>query len=379
MNKQRILKFILENLKVYDLNLPANVQNIEELRNFLHTLDEDILKVIAGFNKSILNYFLKIVGKKSQQEINQLGKKLEKLAYYIRPTGNLSYLTPDQISYTLEKLPSLSVDDITPKNISEIADEKLEEEFGGDPNQYSKTEAFQNQIESARYYLSSIGYKRQEIDKKLEEVKKDPSKLDEIFTLEEKEIYNIPNELQGGGIETATEEGNDEKGVIEGHIQSIQQDINDERAKKVAEILSKIKSKAGDKLDEDYKRVYKQMHPDRLKRAYKFLKESRRDDDRKELYLEWFFSSHLLENIELKVEHWQVSSGASHESTGVYTAGVSFSRYDNIIKEFSDKKLGKVLSIARKILKKPSKKRIQKLGQDLIAETGFDEHLYFTD
>jgi hypothetical protein len=41
--------------------------------------------------------------------------------------------------------------------------------------------------------------------------------------------------------------------------------------------------------------------------------------------------------------------------------------------------LEKVLKIARRILQKPSKKAIQKLGQDLIAETGFDEHLYFTD
>jgi len=32
-----------------------------------------------------------------------------------------------------------------------------------------------------------------------------------------------------------------------------------------------------------------------------------------------------------------------------------------------------------RILANPTKERIQKLGQDLTAETGFDEHLYFTD
>ena len=127
----------------------------------------------------------------------------------------------------------------------------------------------------------------------------------------------------------------------------------------------------------NYERVYKQLHPDRLQRALKFLKETKRKDNRMDSYLEWFFCSYLLENIELKVEHWQVSSQASHGHAGVYTAGVSFSRY-NIIKGFSDSKLGKVVKIARRILQNPSKKKIQKLGQDLIAETGFDEHLYFT-
>ncbi|KKK51976.1 hypothetical protein LCGC14_3109580, partial [marine sediment metagenome] len=31
------------------------------------------------------------------------------------------------------------------------------------------------------------------------------------------------------------------------------------------------------------------------------------------------------------------------------------------------------------LLESPTKAAMQKLGQDLIAETGFDEHLYFTD
>ncbi|MFX1292550.1 MAG: hypothetical protein ACFFAG_16525, partial [Promethearchaeota archaeon] len=65
--------------------------------------------------------------------------------------------------------------------------------------------------------------------------------------------------------------------------------------------------------------------------------------------------------------------------TGVYTAGINFGRYDQIIREFSDNKLTKVINIAQRILENPTKRAIQKLGQDLIAETGFDEHLYFTD
>jgi hypothetical protein len=106
---------------------------------------------------------------------------------------------------------------------------------------------------------------------------------------------------------------------------------------------------------------------------------TKRKSKRTDLYLEWFVSSLLLSKIELKVEHWQVSSSAGHGNAGVYTAGIDFSRYDNIIREFSDGKLEKVVNITRRILRNPNKKSIQKLGQDLIAETGFDEHLYFTD
>jgi len=91
------------------------------------------------------------------------------------------------------------------------------------------------------------------------------------------------------------------------------------------------------------------------------------------------YLSLLLSKIELKVEHWSVSSSASHGSTGVYTAGIDFSRYDNVVRDFPDGKLTKVINIARRILQNPTKRAIQKLGQDLIAETGFDEHLYFTD
>jgi hypothetical protein len=145
------------------------------------------------------------------------------------------------------------------------------------------------------------------------------------------------------------------------------------------EILEEIKSYAKDKLKKNHENAFKQMHPDRLKRAYKMLKDTKRRSDRFNLLLDWFMASLLLSKIELKVEHWQVSSSSTHGNTGVYTAGIDFSRYDNIIRDFSDSKLSKVVNITLRILKNPTKKKIQKLGQDLIAETGFDEHLYFTD
>jgi len=132
-------------------------------------------------------------------------------------------------------------------------------------------------------------------------------------------------------------------------------------------------------MTEQYERVFKQIHPDRLEKAYKLLKKTKRKSKRMDLLLEWYFCSHLISNIELKVEHWQVSSHATTDQAGVYTAGLDFSRYDNIVREFSDSKLIKVINISRRILQHPTKKAIQRLGQDLIKTTGHDEHLFFTD
>ena len=167
--------------------------------------------------------------------------------------------------------------------------------------------------------------------------------------------------------------------AIEQHVRSIEHEINGERAKKVEEIIQLIKAHIKDNMNGSYERVFRQIHPDRLNRALKMLRDTKRKSKRMTLYLEWFFCSTLLSKIEVKVEHWQTSSAAGMGQTGVYTAGINFERYDKIIQEFSDAKLAKVINISRRILQNPTKKAIQKLGQDLIAETGFDEHLYFTD
>lgn len=381
MRKSDYIQFILDNISAFSFNLPGELQNQEKLQQHLSTFEKDSLQIIASFNKNLLKYFFEISLKKDESDLGDLIQKLERLSSLIGPTKDLSYLSSDQIDYVLGKIESIEFDEITPENITKIADEQLEREFGGGQGQYSKGKALENQLASARFYLSSIGYPKEEINEKLEEARKDPSKLDALFNLEEKEIYGMPDELSASSSSSSQEvtSGSANQGIIDEHIKSLHQDISDERAQKAKKIVKDIKSHVKDKMTDKYERVYKQMHPDRLTRAYKFLKNTKRKDDRMDLYLEWFFSSHLLENIELKVEHWQVSSSASHDNTGVYTAGFSFARYDNIVKEFSDKKLSKVISIARKILQNPSKKRIQKLGQDLIAETGFDEHLYFTD
>jgi hypothetical protein len=249
----------------------------------------------------------------------------------------------------------------------------------------------ESQLSSAAYYLSHLGYNQEEIKEKIDEARQDSSKLDLLFNLAPKEIYNVPPEISRVSISAsspqsiASEQSNstntnhDIENIINHHIQSIEHDISEERAQKVNETLQLIKAHVKDRMTEHYERVFKQMHPDRLNRAYKMLKDTKRKSKRMDLYLEWFFLSKILSEIELKVEHWQVSSAAGHGNAGVYTAGINFSRYDQIVRDFSDGKLEKVVRVARHILQNPSKKAIQKLGQDLIAETGFDEHLYFTD
>ncbi|MBN1215335.1 MAG: hypothetical protein JXA99_07800 [Candidatus Lokiarchaeota archaeon] len=386
MEKQDLIHFIIDNVSVFNLVLPDELKDYQKFEEYLVSFSDDILHIIAGFNEYLLEHFLNSsISKKKENLLLDL-RKMERLSHFIGPTGNLSYLMPDQINYVLSKLDNFKLDDLNEDKICLIADENLQMEFGNEDGSYTQNQALENQIYTAQFYLTQIGYSPKEIDEKIEQVRKDPLKLNTLFNLPPKEIINLPPELQrsssidGDHIDD-NEDGLSEKGeaIINQHIQSIQHEISEERAQKVNEILDEIKLHVKEKMNESYEKVFKQLHPDRLQRALKFLKETKRKDKRMEIYLEWFFCTHLLENIEFKVEHWQVSSQATHGAAGVYTAGVSFSRYDRIVKGFPDSKFQKVVTIARRLLQSPSKKKIQKLGQDLIAETGFDEHLYFTD
>jgi hypothetical protein len=365
MDKLDYIYMILDNVIVYNITLPSEFQG-NGLQDHLTKLDEKSLAIIAGFNKSFLRYFLKI------------------------SKGTLNYITEEQVDFILSKLDSLNLQEINESKISLIADDHLRAQFGS-TSSYSASDALENQLSTAAFYLMNMGYSRQEIQEKFNSVREDPSKLESLFSLPEKEIYNMPSEIQqtasGNGLTnhmssppTEVPEDNDNyENVLSQHIQSIHQEITTERAQKVEEILALIKAHVKENMSDLQEKVFKQMHPDRLNRALKMLKTTKRGSKRMELYLEWYTSSLLLSQIELKVEHWQVSSSAGHGSAGVYTAGLDFSRYDNIIRDFPDDKLSKVVNITRRILHSPSKKAIQKLGQDLIAETGFDEHLYFTD
>jgi len=383
MNKSDYVSMILDNVLVYNINLPPEFQN-NGLVDHLNKFDENKVKIVAGFNKNFLEHFLMITKGKAQNDIADLLKKMEKIAYMVGPIGNLSYIGSDQVDYILTKINDLKIDEIIEEKITLVADDQLRQQFGG--SNYNSSEALENQLASAAFYLMNMGYSREEIQEKFNEVRQDPSRLESLFNTQQREIYNLPLEIQRPSStspqspqETSIDQSNGLNASIAQHIQTIHQDITDERAQKVIVILEEIKAHVKDDLSELQEKVFRQMHPDRLNRSLKMLKTTKRKSKRMKLYIEWFTDSLLLSKIELKVEHWQVSSSADHSSAGVYTAGIDFSRYDNIIRDFSDAKLTKVVNICRRILQKPSKKAIQKLGQDLISETGFDEHLYFTD
>ena len=384
MNKADYIYMILDNVLVYNINLPPEYQG-EGLNDHLNKFDEDNVKIVAGFNKNFLEHFLTVTKGKPQEEVTDLLKKMEKISFIVGPLGNLSYLGSDQVEYILTKIDSFQLNEISEEKIGHIADEQLREQFGGTGG-YGTSEALENQLASAAFYLMNMGYSQEEIQEKFNEVREDPTKLEALFTLQQREIYNLPSEIQPSPPsatespqETSIEQSQDLNESIAQHIKDIHQDITEERAQKVNLILDEIKDYVRDELSELQEKVFRQMHPDRLNRALKMLKTTKRKSKRMELYIEWFSDSLLLSKIELKVEHWQVSSSADHSNAGVYTAGIDFSRYDNIIKDFTDAKLAKVVNICRRILQNPTKRAIQKLGQDLISETGFDEHLYFTD
>ncbi|MHA1292356.1 MAG: hypothetical protein ACTSQJ_06775 [Promethearchaeota archaeon] len=386
MHKTEYIYMIVDNILAFNINLPPELQG-NNLNEYLNQYDEKILGILAGFNKILLEHFLIVSKRMNRNELELILKKMEKISHMVGPTGNLNYLGSEQIEYLLKNLEQLKFEDITEEKVSLIADELLEKQFG--TQTYDQNLAFENQLASAKFYLIEMGYSNQEIEEKLDQIRQDPSKLDAIFNIPRKEIYSLPPELEQGGAasSTATTRGQQSsidqipgmENILNNYIQQIQRDHPPERAQKVADILDQIKAHVREQWNDNYEQVYRQMHPDRLKRIYKELKSTKRKSKRMPLLLEWYFCSHLIENIEFKVEHWQVSSSASHGRTGVYTAGILFSRYDPIIREFSDGKLAKVVNITRRILRTPSKKVIQKLGQDLVAETGFDEHLYFTD
>ncbi|MFW9900421.1 MAG: hypothetical protein ACFFDY_03930 [Candidatus Thorarchaeota archaeon] len=389
MQKADYIYMITDNILVYQINLPSDFSG-NNLQEHLNKFDDQYLKIIAGFDKNFLEHFLIISKGKNQEDISEILKKMERISLMIAPTGNLNYLTPNQIQYILTKLGSLNLNEIIEARISQLGDEQIQKEFGTGTI-YSASSALEQQLASAGFYLQSIGYNIQEIQDKFNEVRQDPSKLDALFTLQPRDIISVPDEIHTTGTPptrtqpTSATRSNtinrsqQTQDAIEQHVSSIEHEITGERAKKVEEILNLIKAHVREKMNESYERIFKQIHPDRLNKAYKMLKDTKRKSKRTSLYLEWFFCSYLLSNIEVKVEHWQTSSAASHGQTGVYTAGINFSRYDNIVREYSDTELAKVINIARRILQNPSKEAIQKLGQSLIASTGFDEHLYFTD
>lgn len=383
MEKSDYIYMIKDNVLVLGIQLPDHLQG-ENFEKYLTTLPLDTLEHIVGFDKKFLEFFFhKLKGISNQDFVNFLNK-LNKISYLVGPLGELSYLTEEQVKFILEKIEILKMEDIVSEKINQIADKLLEREFGGSLNQQQLS--FDNTLQNIRFYLREMGYPNEEIEQKIKEAGEDTKKLDALFSLPEKTIYTHPPQpqrtLQGETIGQGLSESLGNGEASEFSPQDLRRqvpEITEERARKVEEIIKLIKEKAKDSLTEDQEAIFLEIHPDRLNRINNILKNFNRKSKKFNFLLEWFKLSHYLENIDVKVEHWQVSSQATRSQAGVYTAGIPFGRYDRIVEEFSERKLEKVIKIMNRILITPTKERIQKLGQDLTAETGFDEHLYFTD
>ena len=194
MNKSDYIYMILDNVLVYNINLPPEYQG-EGLHEHLNNFDEDNVKIVAGFNKNFLEHFLTVTKGKLQKEVSDLLKKMEKISYMVGPLGNLSYLGNDQVEYILTKIDSFKLNEISEEKIGHIADEQLREQFGGTGG-YGTSEALENQLASAAFYLMNMGYSQEEIQEKFNEVREDPTKLEALFTLQQREIYNLPSEIQ---------------------------------------------------------------------------------------------------------------------------------------------------------------------------------------
>ncbi len=389
MQKSDYIYMIADNAMIFGINLPNELQG-NKFNSYLNKFDDYILSVIAGFNKTFLEHFIIIAKGNDKKGLDLILKKMEKIASFIGPTGSLNYLSNNQVELILTKLNSLSLNEITQDKIASIADERLQQQFSS--SSYTQTHQIENQLSTAAFYLIEMGFPQHEIQEMINQARNDPSRIDSLFNIARRDdmpLSTAPSASPGSSASSYSSQSSSEPVAIESspdmekaigdYVQQVQHEQPPERANKVAVLLGKIKDHVKELMTDYYEQVFQQIHPDRLNRALKMLKESKKKSKKIPLLLEWFFCSHLLENIEFKVEHWQVSSHATQGRAGVYSAGISFSRYDQIVKGFNEGKLSRVVNIMRRILQTPSKRAIQKLGQDLVAETGFDEHLYFTD
>ena len=111
MNKSDHIYMILDNVLVYNINLPPEYQG-DGLNNHLNKFDEKNIEIVAGFNKNFLEHFLKISAGKSQQDIDDTLKKMEKISYMVGPIGNLNYLSSDQVDFILKKMNTLKLEEI---------------------------------------------------------------------------------------------------------------------------------------------------------------------------------------------------------------------------------------------------------------------------
>ncbi len=343
---------------IFGINLPNELHGTKSNN---YKFDDKILSRIAGFNNIFLEYFIIISKGKDKKDLELILKKLEKIAYFINPTGILHYLNDNQVELILTKLNSLSLDEITQERIAIIAVEQLLQQLSG--SQHDQNHILENRLSTAAFYLIEMGYPQHEIQDIINNARKDLSKIDSIFNLsrrEETPLSPTPNSSQGrppiGDPQRQSREAvlientPEMEQVIRRYVQQVQHKQNPQRAQKAATIIGKIKNLVGDLMTDYYEQVFQQVHPDRLNRAFEMMKESKRKSKRVSLLLEWVFFSHLIENIEIKVKHWQVSSDTKQGRAGGYFSRISFSRYDHIIKNFADRKLSRTINILRRFI-----------------------------
>ena len=291
MQKFDYIYMIIDNVTIFNIQLPSALEG-GKLNEHLNTFDENLLKMVAGFSQVFLEHFLIVSKGQSQKELEENLKKMDLISQMIGPTGNLNYLGKKQIEYILTKVSSLNYKNITEHEISVIADEQLEKEYG---SQYNSNQALENQLASAAFYLISQGYSKKEIEEHFVEIRQDPSKLDAIFTLPQKEIYSVPSELQqntfadSGSQQTHLELSQETQKAIDQHLNATQHEISGERAQKVDEIMQEILDHVREKMTDQYEKVFRQIHPDRLNRALRMLKQTKRKSKRLILILEWLF------------------------------------------------------------------------------------------
>ena len=127
MQKIDYIYMITDNILVYQINLPAELRG-NQLQQHLDKYDEKFLKIIAGFDKNFLEHFLIISKGRKPEEFADILKKMEKISFMIGPTGNLNYITTNQIQYILTKLGSLNLNEIKEEKIGKIADEQIEKD-----------------------------------------------------------------------------------------------------------------------------------------------------------------------------------------------------------------------------------------------------------
>ena len=133
MQKSDYIYMIIDNLLVFSIKSPEIPQG-EQLYDYFDKFDEEFIKIIAGFNKKFLEYFLNISKGKDPKALDNILRKMENISYMVGPTGNLNYLSPSQLDYILNKIDSLQLNEITEQKINSIVDEQLQNEFGSPQN-----------------------------------------------------------------------------------------------------------------------------------------------------------------------------------------------------------------------------------------------------